>query len=132
MGVTPDQVEANNAVTLVRAGVEALAQLLNTLRLPHSEEGKGTAQGNDAGDNIGELVSKERCGQPLCQGKGNANHCGCRRSFLDAAEAVQDEGDEDIIGDGVAFAGVSQYPARVKCALLGYNRYLPSSADETN
>jgi len=29
-------------------------------------------------------------------------------------------GDEDVIGDGVAFAGVSKYPARVKCALLGW------------
>ena len=32
-----------------------------------------------------------------------------------------DEGDEDVIGDGVAFAGVSRYPARVKCALLGWS-----------
>jgi nitrogen fixation NifU-like protein len=30
------------------------------------------------------------------------------------------EGDEGVIGDGVAFAGVSKYPARVKCALLGW------------
>lgn len=30
------------------------------------------------------------------------------------------EGDEDLIGDGVAFVGVSKYPARVKCALLGW------------
>ena len=30
------------------------------------------------------------------------------------------EPDEDIIGDGVAFAGVAKYPARVKCALLGW------------
>lgn len=29
-------------------------------------------------------------------------------------------GDETLIGDGVAFAGVSKYPARVKCALLGW------------
>lgn len=29
-------------------------------------------------------------------------------------------GDEDVIGDGIAFAGVAQYPARVKCALLGW------------
>jgi nitrogen fixation NifU-like protein len=29
-------------------------------------------------------------------------------------------GDEEVIGDGVAFAGVSRYPARVKCALLGW------------
>jgi len=28
------------------------------------------------------------------------------------------EPDEDVLGDGVAFAGVAKYPARVKCALL--------------
>ena len=33
------------------------------------------------------------------------------------------EGDEDLIGDGVAFAGVAQYPARVKCALLGWKAF---------
>lgn len=31
-----------------------------------------------------------------------------------------DTGDEDVIGDGIAFSGVSKYPARVKCALLGW------------
>lgn len=30
------------------------------------------------------------------------------------------EGDEDVLGDGIAFAGVARYPARVKCALLGW------------
>lgn len=29
-------------------------------------------------------------------------------------------GEEDVLGDGIAFAGVSKYPARVKCALLGW------------
>ncbi|MEO6794480.1 MAG: Fe-S cluster assembly sulfur transfer protein SufU [Mycobacterium sp.] len=29
-------------------------------------------------------------------------------------------GDEEVLGDGIAFAGVSKYPARVKCALLGW------------
>lgn len=29
-------------------------------------------------------------------------------------------GDDDVLGDGIAFAGVSKYPARVKCALLGW------------
>jgi nitrogen fixation NifU-like protein len=28
--------------------------------------------------------------------------------------------DEDLLEDAVAFAGVSKYPARVKCALLGW------------
>ena len=32
----------------------------------------------------------------------------------------EDAGDEDVLGDGVAFAGVAKYPARVKCALLGW------------
>ncbi|MGH3614115.1 MAG: Fe-S cluster assembly sulfur transfer protein SufU [Pseudonocardia sp.] len=30
------------------------------------------------------------------------------------------EPDEDVLGDGIAFAGVARYPARVKCALLGW------------
>jgi nitrogen fixation NifU-like protein len=29
-------------------------------------------------------------------------------------------GDESLLGDAVAFAGVSKYPARIKCALLGW------------
>jgi len=32
----------------------------------------------------------------------------------------QVEPDEDVLGDAVAFAGVAKYPARVKCALLGW------------
>lgn len=30
------------------------------------------------------------------------------------------EPDEDVLEDGVAFVGVAQFPARVKCALLGW------------
>lgn len=30
------------------------------------------------------------------------------------------EPDENVLEDGVAFAGVARYPARVKCALLGW------------
>lgn len=33
----------------------------------------------------------------------------------------KDPGDEEVIGDAVALAGVAQYPARVKCALLGWS-----------
>lgn len=38
-------------------------------------------------------------------------------------------GDEQVIGDGVAFAGVSQYPARVKCALLGWKAFQAAAAE---
>lgn len=40
----------------------------------------------------------------------------------------KEEGDEDLIGDGVAFAGVSKYPARVKCALLGWSAWKDAAA----
>ncbi|MGP6173142.1 Fe-S cluster assembly sulfur transfer protein SufU [Corynebacterium sp. A21] len=39
------------------------------------------------------------------------------------------EGDIELIGDGVAFSGVSKYPARVKCALLGWKAFQAATAD---
>ncbi|YAL81888.1 Fe-S cluster assembly sulfur transfer protein SufU [Dermacoccaceae bacterium W4C1] len=39
-----------------------------------------------------------------------------------------DPGDEEIIGDGVALAGVSKYPARVKCALLPWAAFTDAGA----
>lgn len=33
----------------------------------------------------------------------------------------QVEPDEDRLEDGIAFAGVAQFPARVKCAMLGWS-----------
>jgi nitrogen fixation protein NifU and related proteins len=33
------------------------------------------------------------------------------------------EPDEDRLEDGVAFAGVAKFPARVKCALLGWSAF---------
>jgi nitrogen fixation NifU-like protein len=32
----------------------------------------------------------------------------------------KEQGDEEILEDAVAFAGVSKFPARIKCALLGW------------
>ncbi len=36
--------------------------------------------------------------------------------------------DEDVLGDGVAFAGVARYPARVKCALLPWMAFKDATA----
>ena len=36
--------------------------------------------------------------------------------------------DEDVLEDGIAFAGVSKYPARVKCALLGWMAWKDATA----
>src|ERR1700733_11504179 len=38
------------------------------------------------------------------------------------------EPDEDVLEDAVAFAGVSKYPARVKCALLGWKAWEAATA----
>ena len=44
-----------------------------------------------------------------------------------AAETV--EGDlEDVLEDAVAFEGVSKYPARIKCALLGWMAWKDATA----
>jgi nitrogen fixation NifU-like protein len=36
-------------------------------------------------------------------------------------------GNEDVLEDAVALAGVSQYPARIKCALLGWMAFKDAS-----
>lgn len=56
-----------------------------------------------------------------------------RAGILDAAfESMvkskgTDAGDEEMLGDGVAFAGVSQYANRVKCALLGWKALMQAA-----
>ena len=36
--------------------------------------------------------------------------------------------DEEVLGDAIAFAGVSKYPARIKCALLGWMAFKDAAA----
>ena len=36
--------------------------------------------------------------------------------------------DEDLLGDAIAFEGVSKYPARIKCALLGWMAWKDATA----
>lgn len=38
------------------------------------------------------------------------------------------EPDEELLGDGVAFAGVARYPSRVKCALLAWMAFKDAAA----
>jgi nitrogen fixation NifU-like protein len=42
-------------------------------------------------------------------------------SFVELMQSRgQVEPDEDVLEDGVAFAGVAKFPARIRCALLGW------------
>jgi nitrogen fixation NifU-like protein len=40
----------------------------------------------------------------------------------------QSKGDEVLLEDAVAFAGVSKFPARIKCALLGWMAFKDASS----
>jgi nitrogen fixation NifU-like protein len=40
----------------------------------------------------------------------------------------QSKGDEEMLEDAVAFAGVSKFPARIKCALLGWMAFKDASS----
>jgi nitrogen fixation NifU-like protein len=89
------------------------------------------AAGSDGRD-IVEDVSYESEGCSISQasasvmtdlviGRPVADALATEREF---AELMQSRGqlepDEDVLEDAIAFAGVSKYPARVKCALLGW------------
>jgi nitrogen fixation protein NifU and related proteins len=60
----------------------------------------------------------------LVVGKPVEDALALERRFLDLMQSqgraeITDE-DEDLLEDAIAFEGVSRYPARVKCALLGW------------
>jgi len=40
-------------------------------------------------------------------------------------------GDEELLEDGVALAGVSKFPARIKCALLGWMAFKDATLQST-
>jgi len=62
-------------------------------------------------------------GKPLDEAMGVAE------SFRELmASKGQAEPDEDVLEDAVAFAGVSRYPARVKCALLSWMAWKDATA----
>ena len=49
--------------------------------------------------------------------------------FLELMQSKgQAQPDEDVLEDAVAFAGVSKYPARIKCALLGWMAWKDATA----
>lgn len=65
----------------------------------------------------------------LVKGKDAATAAGIHEAFLQLMQGRgQVEPDEDVLGDGVAFAGVAKFPARVKCALLPWMAFQDAAA----
>ncbi len=69
----------------------------------------------------------------LVVGKPIGDAMALQQKFLDLMQsrgtAELTETDEDELEDAVAFEGVSKYPARVKCALLGWMAMKSAVAD---
>ena len=64
----------------------------------------------------------------LLVGKTIEESRGISESFMHLMQSKGTEkGDEKILEDAVALAGVSQYPARIKCALLGWMAFKDAS-----
>lgn len=57
----------------------------------------------------------------LVNGKSYQEASGLIDAFMEVMQSKGNlSGDDQVLGDAVAFAGVSKYPARIKCALLGW------------
>ena len=65
----------------------------------------------------------------LVIGKSVAEGLALSDEFLALMQSKgQAQPDEEVLEDAVAFAGVSRYPARVKCALLGWMAWKDATA----
>jgi len=49
-------------------------------------------------------------------------------AFVDLMRSRDTEPDDTVLGDAVVFAGVAKYPARIKCALLGWMAWKDATA----
>jgi len=49
-------------------------------------------------------------------------------AFVDLMHSRDSEPDDEVLGDAVVFAGVAKYPARIKCALLGWMAWKDATA----
>ena len=65
----------------------------------------------------------------LVTGRSLAHALEAEEAFLDLMQSKgQGEPDEELLEDAVAFVGVAKYPARVKCALLGWMAFKDAAA----
>jgi nitrogen fixation NifU-like protein len=88
-----------------------------------SYDGQGCSISQAATSVLADLVIGQSGGDALTTGAAFTEMISSRGNV---------EGDEDVIGDGIAFAGVAKYPARVKCALLGWMAFKDAVAQASD
>jgi nitrogen fixation NifU-like protein len=94
-----------------------------TLRVHLSGEGESAVVEDVSYDALGCSISQASVSvlTDLVVGKPVKDALTVHESFLELMQGRGNvEPDEDVLEDGVAFAGVAKFPARVKCALLGW------------
>jgi nitrogen fixation NifU-like protein len=64
----------------------------------------------------------------LVIGKPVAEAMEVSAAFLELMHDREAEPDDEVLGDAVVFAGVAKYPARIKCALLGWMAWKDATA----
>jgi nitrogen fixation protein NifU and related proteins len=103
-----------------------------TLRVSLKESADGEAVVEDVSyESLGCSISQASASvmSDLVIGKPVSEAMRIGDAFLDLMKSKgQLEPDEDVLEDAVVFAGVSKYPARIKCALLGWMAWKDATA----
>ena len=91
-----------------------------TLRVSMDGDTIGDVSYDAEGCSISQASTSVMC--DLVIGRDVADSMALFDEFRDMMESQgRIEPDEDRLEDGIAFAGVAQFPARVKCAMLGWS-----------
>ena len=107
-----------------------------TLRVLLADRGEDNPRVEDVSyDSLGCSISQASVSvmTDLVVGKGLDEATSAYDAFLTLMRAQGDTGTmtselEDVLEDAVAFEGVSKYPARIKCALLGWMAWKDATA----
>jgi nitrogen fixation NifU-like protein len=102
-----------------------------TLRVALKDAGGEPVIGDVSYDSLGCSISQASASvmSELIIGKTVPEAMTLAEEFLRLMQSKGElEPDEAVLGDGVAFAGVAKYPARIKCALLGWMAWKDATA----
>jgi nitrogen fixation NifU-like protein len=102
-----------------------------TLRVSLKDAGGEPAVADISYDSLGCSISQASASvlADLVIGKPVDEAMKVSQAFLELMQSRgAGEPDEDVLEDAVAFAGVSKYPARIKCALLSWMAWKDATA----
>ncbi len=102
-----------------------------TLRVALKDAGGEPVVGDVSYDSLGCSISQASVSvmSELIIGKTVPEALTLAEEFLRLMQSKGElEPDEAVLGDGVAFAGVAKYPARIKCALLSWMAWKDATA----